>query len=302
MKTILGILIASACVLSVHAQYFSDAPDADAFVSAGTPTLNYGADITLSVSGPNATNGLGVMNGPSDTFIRFNAAALIGSFNSRYGSNNWVVTHAALQLTEQGAPTNTILNRGVGTFQVRWVANTNWTEGTGTLAAPTTDGISFSSEAGLLNSNTDEVLGTFTNSGANQALFFYLTTPPGFVNAVKAGAEVDLYLTAASPNIGFTFDSREFGVNTDWPFLVIAAIPQAVITGIHPSGNNILLNCTNGASGQTYYTLMSTNCSWPLNKWTSVATNHLSKGGNFAITVTNGAAGPSPKYFTLQAQ
>ncbi len=70
MKTILRFLIASACVLSVHAQYFSDAPDADAFVSAGTPAFNYGATDTLSVSGSNATNNLGVANGPSDTFIR----------------------------------------------------------------------------------------------------------------------------------------------------------------------------------------------------------------------------------------
>ncbi len=298
MKTLLGILIASACVFSVHAQYFSDAPDADSFVSAGTPTLNYGATDTLSVSGSNATNGLSVMNGPSDTFIRFNTAALIGSFDSRYGTNNWVGTHAAIQLTEQGSPTNPIFNRGVGTFQVRWIANTNWAEGTGTPAIPTADGVSYSSEADLLNSNTDEILGTFTNSGVNQALFFYLKMPPGFVNAVKAGAEVDLYLTAANPDTGFTFYSKEFGNNTDWPFLVIAAIPQVAITGIHPSGNNMTLTCTNGATGQTYYTLMSTDlCSW----W-PVATNRLSSKGNFTITVTNGAAGPTPKYFTLQAQ
>ncbi len=70
---------------------------------------------------------------------------------------------------------------------------------------------------------------------------------PGLVNAVKAGAEVDLYFTSISPNTGFTFDSREFGNNTDWPFLEIAAIPQAAIIGVHPSGSNIVLTCTNGS-------------------------------------------------------
>jgi hypothetical protein len=302
MKTILSILIASVCVLSVQAQYFSDAPDADSFVLAETPTLNYGAADMLSVSGSKATNSLGVMNGPSDTFIRFNTAALIQSFNSRYGSNNWVVTHAALELTEQGSPTNPIFNQGVGTFQVRWIANTNWVEGTGTPAVPTTDGICYNSEAGLLNNNTDEVLGVFSNSGVSQALPFFLTTPPGFLNAVKAGAEVDLYLTATSPNIGFTFDSKEFGNDADWPFLEIAAVPQTAITGIHPSGTNITLTCTNGASGQTYYTLTSTNLRSPLSQWLPVATNRLSTTGNFTIIVTNGAVGPSPKYFTLQVQ
>src|SRR6516164_2505395 len=172
MKIILGILTMAVCAVSVHAQYFSDAPDADAFVMAVSPLLNFGAAGLLSVSGSNAVNGVGISNGAYDTFIRFNTAALNLSFNSRYGSNNWVITHAALQLTEQGAPMNPIFNRGVGTFQVRWIAGTNWTEGTGTPGVPTMDGISYSSEETLLDNNTDESLGSFTNSGANQTLFF----------------------------------------------------------------------------------------------------------------------------------
>jgi hypothetical protein len=302
MKTILGILIMVVSAESVFAQYFSDVPDADAFVSAATPSLNYGMADDLSVSGSNAVNGVGVNNGAYDTFIRFNTAALNLSFNSRYGSNNWVITHAVLELTEEAAPMNPIFNRGVGTFQVRWIANTNWDEGTGTPGTPTTDGISYSSKDGLLDSNADEVLGTYTNPGANQTLFFYLTMPPGFVNAVKAGGEVGLYLTATSPNIGFTFYSKEFVTNADWPFLVIAAIPQTAIVGVHPSGNDVVLTCTNGASGQIYYTLMSTDVGIPLNQWLPVATNRLSSNGNFTITATNGAVGPSPKYFVLQAQ
>lgn len=302
MKTILGIFIVALIAESVHAQYFSDVPDADAFVRASAPSLNYGAAGALSVSGASAVNGTGVSNGAYDTFIRFNAGALINSFNSTFGSNNWVITVVALQLTEQAAPSNPIFNRGVGTFQVRWIAHTNWTEGTGTPALPTTDGISYSSETGLLNSNTDEVLGTFTNSGANQTLFFYLTMSSGFVKALKAGAEVDLYLTATSPNIGFTFDSKEFGTTTDWPFLDVSAFPQTGITGIHVSGKNIVLTCTNGFAGETYYTLAGTNANSALAQWPRVSTNRLSTTGNFTITVTNGAVGASPKYFTLQAQ
>src|SRR5215469_9800582 len=94
MKTILGIFVMAVFVASVHAQYFSDAPDADAFVRAVSPSLNYGAAGALAVSGSNAVNGVGVSNGAYDTFIRFNTAALTLSFNSLYGSNNWVITHA----------------------------------------------------------------------------------------------------------------------------------------------------------------------------------------------------------------
>ncbi len=215
------------------------------------------------------------------------------------------MTHAGIQLTEQGSPANPIFNRGVGTFQVRWVANTNWAEGTGTPGAPTTDGISYGSEAGLLNSNTDEVLGhVYQFRDRIKLWLFYLRDAAGSRERRKeAGAESgSLFHHPYSPNTGFTFDSREFGNNTDWPFLEIAAIPQAAIIGVHPSGSNIVLTCTNGAAGQTYYTLMNTNLGAPLNQWSPMATNHLSKGGNFTITVTKGAAGPSSQYFTHQAQ
>ncbi|HUE36993.1 MAG TPA: hypothetical protein VMO20_06355 [Candidatus Acidoferrum sp.] len=304
MKTILSLIIGAGCVFAAHAQYFSAPPDADAFVRAapGATNLNYGAAGALAVSGPIALNGLSVSNGSFDTFIRFNMAALPVSFNSAFGPNNWVVTHAVLQLTEQAAPANNLFNRGVGAFQVRWIAKTNWTEGTGTPAAPTMDGISYTNEATLLNSNTDEVLGTYTNSGANQTEFFYLTMPSGFINTVKAGGEVDLYLTAISPGIGFTFDSKEFITNSDWPFLAIAGEPQTGITGTSRSGKNITLNCTNGASGETYFVITSTNVTLPLGQWTPVATNRLTASGNFSITVTNGVAGSSRQFFAIQAQ
>lgn len=304
MKTILSILVSAGCVFAAYAQQFAAPPDADAFVRAapGATNLNYGASSMLAVAGLTATNALGATNGVFDTFIRFNMALLPGSFNSVFGSNNWVFTHAVLELTEQAAPTNSLFNRGVGTFQVRWIASTNWTEGTGTPTAPTTDGICYTNEATLLNSSTDEVLGTYTNSGLNQSEFFYLTFPSGFVKVLRAGGEVDLYLTAISPKIGFTFDSFEFPTNADWPFLAIAGEPQTVITSLTRSGKNITLNCTNGASSETYFVISSTNVTLPFGQWTPVATNRLSANGNFSIIVTNGVTGSSRQFFSIQAQ
>jgi hypothetical protein len=302
MKTILSFLTAMLCVVTARAQYFSDAPDADAFVRSNSPTLNYGADASLSVSGLTATNSLGVMNGRFDTFMRFNTGGLVVSFNSVFGANNWNITHAFLQVTEQGVPSNPIFNQGVGQFQVRWVANTNWTEGIGTASLPTTTGICYNSETGMLNNNTDEFLGTFTNSGASQTEFYVLTMPPGLVNAIKAGKEVDLYLTATTPGIGFTFDSMNSASKPNWPFLEIAAEPPTGITGMTRSGKNLTLNCTNGAASETYFVLSSTNLTLPISQWLPVATNQLSASGQFSITVTNGVAGLSPKYFTVQEQ
>ncbi|HUE36992.1 MAG TPA: hypothetical protein VMO20_06350, partial [Candidatus Acidoferrum sp.] len=215
-----------------------------------------------------------------------------------------VVTHATLQVTEQGTPNNNIFNRGAGSFQIRWIANTNWTEGTGTPMNLTTDGICYTNEPGLLNSNTDMNLGTFTNSGMTMTLFFALSLPAGFVNTVTAGGEVDFYLTALTPGIGFTFNSHQFGTQSQWPLLEISAEPQPGLVGISLSGTNVVLSCTNGAVGETCLVLASTNLVLPLNQWPPVATNQLGATGNFSVTVTN-AAGPAAlpeTYFILQAQ
>jgi hypothetical protein len=57
----------------------------------------------------------------------------------------------------------------------------------------------------------------------------------------------------------------------------------------------------NGASGQTYYVLSSTNLSLPLNQWTPVATNVLSASGGFSIEVPNIVSPSNPqRFFILQ--
>jgi len=69
------------------------------------------------------------------------------------------------------------------------------------------------------------------------------------------------------------------------------------------SGANLVFNAINGRSGQTYYTLMTTNLSLPLNQWTRVATNVLSAAGDFAITLTNTVSQDVPaRFYLLQTQ
>ena len=57
---------------------------------------------------------------------------MVANFNSLFGSNNWVISRARLQTTEIGTPANTIFNQGKGAFEIRWIADDNWAEGTGT--------------------------------------------------------------------------------------------------------------------------------------------------------------------------
>ena len=74
---------------------------------------------------------------------------------------------------------------------------------------------------------------------------------------------------------------------------------QPGISGLSISGANLVLDATNGQSGQTYYVLTSTNVALPLNQWLPVTTNILSASGNFTITVSNTVTPALPQQFYI---
>ena len=184
---------------------FTNSVSVDSFVRASAPASNYGGSGANAISGTNAANGSAVKNGAFDSFVRFNTFSMVTNFNALYGSNNWVITGATLQVTEQGSPANALFNRGKGSFEIRWIANDNWTEGTGTPPAPTTTGVVYNDEPTLLNPALDVSLGTFTNAGADAVLFYTLPLQPSFVSDMQGGGEVGFFFTTTDPNIGFTF-------------------------------------------------------------------------------------------------
>lgn len=303
MKFLFALLPFVTIANSTFAAVFTNTADADDFVRSNSPTANYGGAGALSVSGDSSTNtASGLTNGIADTFIRFNTTAMVTNLNSRFGTNNWVVTGAKLQLTEVATPIHPIFDQGQGAFAVFWIANDDWSEGTGTPNAPMTDGIAYNDEPVLLTNTA--ILGTFTNTGTDATLLLPLTLPAAFAGDTQAGGEVGFYLTAVDPNTGFTFYSRSFLTASLHPFLEISAAPLPGISAISLSGTNIVLLATNGAAGGTYYVLSSTNLLLPFDQWQPVATTALSADGDFTITVTNAvnAGAPSQQFFILQTQ
>lgn len=202
--------------------------EGDSFVRSLAPTSNYGRAGGLSVSGSAAVNASGQQMGLLDTFMRFDLSAFVAAMDASFGAGAWRVEQAVLELTEQGAPNNPIFNRGVGQFEVRWLANDAWAEGTGTPNAPTTDGVSYSSEPSLLDGLVDETLGIYANSGADGPLAFTLGLADGFLQDILAGGQVSFFLTAASDSVGFTFNSRNIGAPRPPPELLLTAdaIPE----------------------------------------------------------------------------
>jgi hypothetical protein len=209
-------------------------PSADTFVRAAAPTFNYGGAGAIAVAGASATNSAGQTNGAFDSFIRFPCSNLVAIVDAAIGSHSWVVTRASLHLTEMAAPPLATFNRGVGAFEVRWVADDNWIEGTGVPVQPTTDGLKYQDLPFILNPATDVSLGHFTNSGLDGPLSFELVPATAFANDARGGGDVTLCLTAVSPRIGFTIDSRSFTISNNWPALEITALaaPNGVLRSI----------------------------------------------------------------------
>lgn len=184
-------------------------PEADAFIRDFAPTNNYGRAGALSVGGASATNGFGVLGGRADSLIRFRVNEVAASMDTVFGNHDWLIINAALHLYEMGAPNNALFSRGVGAFEVRWLAaGDNWQEGTGSPSVPTTDGVSFQDLTSLVDPAHDVSLGVFTNYGADGSLTINLPLSPAFVEDLLSGAPTTLQFSPASDSIGFTFLSK----------------------------------------------------------------------------------------------
>ena len=224
----LGVAVGAQFVCRAQTTTVAATPAADAFVRSLAPGSNYGAAGALSVSGAGAVNGSGQQNGLFDSLIRFSTADVASSLNGQFGSNGWLVTGATLVVSEVGAPNNAIFNRGVGELEIRWIRSDTWVEGTGTPNVPTTDGVACQDLTSVLNPSVDVSLGRFTNSGVNGAVSFPLAVAEGLVSNILTGTDLNLYLTAASYSVGFTFNSRNFTTSNAWPSLTITAVARPV--------------------------------------------------------------------------
>ncbi len=118
---------------------------------------------------------------------------------------------------------------------------------------------------------------------------------PGEVNA--------LVVSGGTLYVGGSFATAGTNSSDHVAEALLAGAPvlQPSITNVSITGTSLLLSGANGASGQTYYVLSSTNLSLPLNQWTPVATNILSASGSFTIVVPNIVSPSNPqRYCVLQ--
>jgi hypothetical protein len=194
---------------------------ADAFLATGSPNYENGADLTglnFGGAGTLAVAPASAAKGEFQSVIRFNLANAAAMFDTNYGAGNWTVTGISLQLTSNYGtageqPNNPIFNVvSGGQFVIEWLADDSWIEGTGNPGQPTTDGVTYDSLPGLL-SGAHEILCTNTYSppGTNVPVIYNLPLNTNLVAAVQTGGDVNFLFYAADDQIGYLFNSHEYG-------------------------------------------------------------------------------------------
>jgi len=112
--------------------------------------------------------------------------------------------------------------------------------------------------------------------------------------SVTANNQANVYVRWGYQITGVAFAYSGWNID-DIEFLRLpVCTPRMCLT---LSGTNLMINCTNGTAGGTYYILASTNLMAPLSNWPAVTTNTFD--GNGCRVFTNGLDPNFPRRFFL---
>ena len=234
--TALALLLA----LRAHAATFTLNPSADAFVTTG-PTANLGGN-NYGGAGALSVAAAGLANGEFQSVLRFDLSTARASFDTQFGAGQWSIQSITLSLTAT-SPNNAIFNpSAAGQFGVSWMQNDSWTEGSGTPAAPTTTGITYTSLTGTFIGASDEALGSFSFAGGTSGTAAYsLSLTPGFDADATTGNLVSFRLFADDNAVSYLSDSRSFGTTGFRPLLTVVAVPEPGTLSLLAAGAALLV-------------------------------------------------------------
>ncbi|MEY2525636.1 MAG: hypothetical protein QOE73_407 [Verrucomicrobiota bacterium] len=221
---LVSLVITALCAAPGWAATSSINPIADSFVTPGSDgslsNNNYGAGGLLSVAAP------GKPQGEFQSVLQFDLSATKTSFDAQFGAGLWSIESVTLQLT--ATPVNNAIFNAIsaGQFEISWMQNDSWTEGTGTPTVPTTTGITWNTLPNFLGPN-DEDVGTFSFNGATSGSTTYtLTLTSGFTADMLAGGVISLRTLAADTDVSYLFNSRNFNTVASRPLLTVTAVPE----------------------------------------------------------------------------
>jgi hypothetical protein len=195
-------------------------PTADTFITDGntngvSPTNNFGTLGAISVAGSASGNG-----GEYLALLKFNLAPAVSQFDLAYGSGNWTLSSATLQLaanfgTQGAAPNNArfpVVNGGP--FSILWFSDDTWTE----------TGVTYSN----FSAGTTASLGNFNYvpPGNNVPVVWNLELGQDFLADVTSGGDVSVQLAPGNSTVSYNFNSRTYNTSANWTVLAVTAVPE----------------------------------------------------------------------------
>jgi hypothetical protein len=194
---------------------------------------------------------------------------------------------------------------GNGTINVNLTVNTGAVvaPGTGTnIGTLTVPGASQFQGQTVMKLNA--AAGSSDQINASSFIYGGTLTVTNVTGAFAAGQTFQLFLGSSYSGTFNTVNLPVLGAGLTWNNslaangtlqVVTTAKPQ--ITGIKLSGQNLILNGTDGPAGGQYELLSSTNLALPLNQWVPVTTNNFDNSGNF--NATNAVSPGTPQIFYI---
>ena len=226
------------------------ASTADAFLCTGSAAYQSGADLTglnFGGAGALAVAPASALKGEFQSVIQFNLANSLSAFNATYGVNHWMVAAVSLELTSNYGvagvqPNNPIFNAvSRGLFVIEWLGDNAWSEGTGTPNLPGADGINYNSLPDLLaQPHIPLCTNMYVPPGNNVPVVWSLPLNPNLAADITGGGAVTFRLYAADANVGYLFNSHEYGRGNQ-PQIIITAVPLLkILSGVFTNGGFLL--------------------------------------------------------------
>ena len=303
-KFILPVVCAVFCFTSVQAQVTYTATTVqDAFLTTGSPDNPVGTDLTnenFGAAGTLAISPASADKGEFQSVIMFNFADAMTLFNGAYGTNGWVIASITLQLTSNYGtngvqPNNRIFNViSNGNFVIEWLSDDSWAEGTGTPALPTMDGVTFGDLPELLSGRTS-ILGTntYTPPGINVPVTYSLPLDTNLLANIESGGNTTLLFYAADNEIGYLFNSHEYGRGNQ-PLISVTARPLLEI--LSGSFTNGVFSLTGTGIANEQYEVQA-NSNLATTNWQTLST--VTAGTNGVIEFADTTATNQQRFYRL---
>ena len=295
LRTVIFLLtigVAAFCVRAQAQTTYTSTTVADAFLATGSPDNPVGTDLTndnFGGAGILAISPASADKGQFQSVLEFNFADAVALFNSAYGSNNWAVTGITLTLASNYGvagvqPKNKIFNVvSAGNFVIKWLSDTNWVEGTGNPGMITVDGVAFGDLPELLSDPCDILCtNTYTPPGNNIPVTYTLPLDTNLVTEVVSGVNATLLFYAADNQIGYLFNSHEFGGSNVPLINVTATLFMEILSSNFTNG---VFSLTALGSPNSQYQIQA-NSDLTTSNWQTLGTVTADANGNIQFTDT----------------